>query len=88
MNKKNKKYLLRIRKSRIQRDDVIGTDLGYNYRKNGLIKNYISNYLFTNPNLNDFLQVLDSILIFIIDEIKEIKKVFNIAVDKYSKDLN
>lgn len=63
------------------------TSLGYHYKGN-ILKNVLSPELFANP-LNDIpLRQIERLIEFLVDQVKRIKIVYAIALDKHSTNFN
>lgn len=63
------------------------TSLGYHYKGN-ILKNVLSQEVFTNP-LNDIpLRQIERLIEFLVDQVKRIKVVYAIALDKHSTNFN
>lgn len=63
------------------------TSLGYRYKGN-ILKNVLSPELFANP-LNDIpLRQIERLIEFLVDQVKRIKIVYAIALDKNSTNFN
>lgn len=62
-------------------------NLGYNYR-NLLLSRVLSSRLFLNDTLNGFLAHIQTMVVNGIDDIKHIKTMYNITVDKDDKKIN
>jgi len=69
-------------------DDWELKNLGYDYGSN-LMKRTLSNYMFRNPNLSEFLtEYLQPIMVSYINAVKYIKIYYNFAVPKYYDKIN
>jgi hypothetical protein len=82
------KYL--IRESYYQymihlQDDLKNT--GFDWRNN-LMQKSVSQYLLADPKRNEIIGQIQTLLIFLIDKISNIKKAVNYTVDKNYKYLN
>jgi hypothetical protein len=89
LDKERKLHL--IRESLISYRKYIGWEnqkIGYDYYTNGLLHKYLSGFLFKNSLLNYFIKLLDSIVIKMIESVKQIKRTFHYAVDKDNRFLN
>lgn len=63
------------------------TSLGYQYKGN-ILKNVLSPEVFANP-LNDIpLRQIERLIEFLVDQVKRIKVVYAIALDKHSTNFN
>lgn len=61
--------------------------LGFNY-KNNIMKKTLSNFLFLDKKRERFLNQLDILFYELIENVKNIKKTFNYAINKDNYDLN
>lgn len=61
---------------------------GYNYNET-LLEKTLSNYMFQNPNLSNFLKnQLNPIMVFFINKVKYLRIYYNYAVDKNYQKIN
>lgn len=72
--------------SRHHRDDY--DNLGYDYRKYGVLDKVLSKELYTNPPVKMCLDLIEGLIVYLIDEVKLIKKHFSFAHDKDTVTLN
>jgi hypothetical protein len=63
------------------------TDLGYDYRKNIFTKT-ISNIIENNDNNKHILDNIQTMIVFLIDAVKQIKLQYMISLDKNDRNLN
>lgn len=64
------------------------TALGYDYAKEGLIKKFVSPRLYFNPRIEDFLNLLDPVLIEMVDMVKKVQFFNNYTIDKNDRRIN
>jgi hypothetical protein len=89
MDKERKLHL--VRESLISYRKYISWEnqkIGYDYYTKGLLHKYLSGFLFKNPMLNYFIKLIDSMVIKMIESVKQIKRTFHYAVDKDNRYLN
>jgi len=60
--------------------------LGYDYRED-LMNNSLSNYMFSGKNIGIIKQFND-LSVYLIDAAKNVKKTFNFATDRNSRNIN
>lgn len=63
-------------------------EVGYNYRKNGLLDKFISNRMFGNPVMDGFLKRIGAWFIEITDSVKKIQIYNNYTIDKNDGSIN
>lgn len=66
----------------------VGQKVGYDYRGGKLLRKSISKYFYTEEKRSGILDQFSSILEYMIDTVKHIRKQYMITVDKNSIDMN
>ena len=61
-------------------------DLGYDYR-NDLLQKSISKYILSGKNVG-IINEFNKLYVYLVDSAKNIKKTFNYAIDRNSRNLN
>jgi len=79
----NRKSYFEIPHSR--RDE--GQQLGFDYREK-LMKQSLSNFMFGDKKRDDMIGQLNDLMVYLIDSVKNIKKTFNFAIKRNSRNLN
>lgn len=62
--------------------------LGYDYGKDGLMKRFVSPRLYFNPRIEDFLNLLDPVLVEMVEMVKKVQFYNNYTIDKNDRRIN
>ena len=62
--------------------------LGYDYGKDGLMKRFVSPMLYFNPRIEDFLNLLDPVLVEMVEMVKKVQFYNNYTIDKNDRRIN
>lgn len=64
-----------------------GQQLGFDYREK-LMKQSLSNFMFGDKKRDDMIGQLNDLFVYLIDSVKNIKKTFNFAIKRNSRNIN
>jgi len=79
----NRKSYFKIPTSR--RDE--GRQLGFDYRDQ-LMSRSLSSFMFGDKKRDDMIAKLNDLFVYMIDSVKNIKKTFNFAIKRNSRNIN
>lgn len=61
---------------------------GYEYGKEGMIDKFVSNRMFLNPRMSEFLKYINQSLVEFTESVKKIQFYTNYTIDKNDRRLN